>query len=73
MTAFWLPSVIHPYKREGLSPGNRMRWGGCFKFDLKKIAEKGYDTVIPMIFTDPEHQPDMSGWELRKVRHGERL
>ncbi|MEH2951739.1 glucose PTS transporter subunit IIA [Candidatus Merdisoma sp. JLR.KK011] len=43
------------------------------KFDLKKIAEKGYDTVIPMIFTDPEHQPDMSGWELRKVRHGERL
>ena len=43
------------------------------KFDLKKIAEKGYDTIIPMIFTDPEHQPDMSGWELRKVRHGERL
>lgn len=43
------------------------------EFDLKKIREKGYDTVIPMIFTDPDHQHDMSGWELRRVRRGERL
>lgn len=42
-------------------------------FDLKKISDKGYDTVIPMIFTDPEHQPDMSGWELRQINHGERM
>lgn len=54
--------------------GDKVKAGQLLiKFDLKKIAEKGYDTVIPMIFTDPEHQPDMSGWELRKIGHGERL
>ncbi len=29
--------------------------------------------VIPMIFTDPENRPDMSGWSLRNVQHGEAL
>lgn len=54
--------------------GDKVKAGQLLiKFDLKKITEKGYDTVIPMIFTDPEHQPDMSGWKLRKVGHGERL
>ena len=54
--------------------GDKVKAGQLLiEFDLKKIGEKGYDTVIPMIFTDPEHQPDMSGWELREVRHGERL
>lgn len=42
--------------------GDKVKAGQLLiRFDLKKIAEKGYDTVIPMIFTDPEHQPDMSG------------
>lgn len=54
--------------------GDKVKAGQLLiEFDLKKIEEKGYDTVIPMIFTDPDHQPDMSGWELRMVRHGERL
>lgn len=54
--------------------GDKVKAGQLLiEFDLKKIEEKGYDTVIPMIFTDPDHQPDMSGWELRTVRHGERL
>ena len=54
--------------------GDKVKAGQLLiRFDLKKIAEKGYDTVIPMIFTDPEHQPDMSGWELRRVGHGECL
>lgn len=54
--------------------GDKVKAGQLLiEFDLKKIKEKGYDTVIPMIFTDPDHQPDMSGWELRTVRHGERL
>jgi PTS system sucrose-specific IIC component len=54
--------------------GDKVKAGQLLiEFDLKKIGEKGYDTVIPMIFTDPDHQPDMSGWELREVRQGERL
>lgn len=54
--------------------GDKVKAGQLLiEFDLKKIGEKGYDKVIPMIFTDPDHQPDMSGWELREVRQGERL
>lgn len=42
-------------------------------FDLEKTKAEGYDMVIPMIFTDPENRPDMSGWSLRNVQHGETL
>ena len=42
-------------------------------FDLEKTKAEGYDMVIPMIFTDPENRPDMSGWSLRNVQHGEAL
>ena len=33
-------------------------------FELDKVKAAGYDTVIPMVFTDPDHQPDMSGLDI---------
>lgn len=31
----------------------------------------GLDTVIPMVFTDPEHSMDVSSLKIRRIRHGE--
>ncbi len=42
-------------------------------FELDKVKAAGYDTVIPMVFTDPDHQPDMSGLDIRHVEHGEKI
>ncbi len=42
-------------------------------FELDKVKAAGYDTVIPMVFTDPDHQPDMSGLDMRHVEHGEKI
>lgn len=40
-------------------------------FDLGQIKAAGYQTVIPLIFTDPDHAIDVSGLPLRQVKHGE--
>lgn len=40
-------------------------------FELDKIRAAGYDTVIPMVFTDADNQPDMSGLNFRHVKQGE--
>lgn len=40
-------------------------------FELDKISAEGYDTVIPMVFTDVDNQPDMSGLNIRHVKQGE--
>lgn len=40
-------------------------------FELDKIKEEGYDTVIPMVFTDPDKQIDVNGLAMRRVSHGE--
>lgn len=40
-------------------------------FELNKISAEGYDTVIPMVFTDVDNQPDMSGLNIRHVKQGE--
>lgn len=40
-------------------------------FELDKISAEGYDTVIPMVFTDADNQPDMSGLNIRHVKQGE--
>ena len=42
-------------------------------FELDKVKAAGYDTVIPMVFTEPDHQPDMSGLDMRHVEHGEKI
>lgn len=42
-------------------------------FELDQVKAAGYDTVIPMVFTDPDHQPDVSGISMRHVTHGEKL
>lgn len=40
-------------------------------FDLDKLREHGYDTVIPMIFTDQEHALDLNTVRYRTIRKGE--
>lgn len=40
-------------------------------FELDKVKAAGYDTVIPMVFTDPEQTVDMSGLNVRRVSHGD--
>lgn len=40
-------------------------------FDLDKLREHGYDTVIPMIFTDQEHVLDLNTINYRTIRKGE--
>lgn len=40
-------------------------------FELNKIRAAGYDTVIPMVFTDVDNQPDMSGLNIRHVKQGD--
>ncbi len=42
-------------------------------FELEKVKAAGYDTVIPMVFTDPDNQPDISGIRMRRVTHGEKI
>ena len=42
-------------------------------FELEKVKQAGYDTVIPMVFTDPDHQPDISKMKMRHVTHGEKI
>lgn len=42
-------------------------------FDMEKIQAAGYDTVIPLIFTDPGNQMDTSGIQMRSVKHGDRI
>lgn len=42
-------------------------------FELEKVKQAGYDTVIPMVFTDPDHQPDISKMKMRRVTHGEKI
>ncbi len=42
-------------------------------FELEKVKQAGYDTVIPMVFTDPDHQPDISRMKMRRVTHGEKI
>lgn len=42
-------------------------------FELNKIKAAGYDTVIPMVFTDVDNQPDMSGLNIRHVKQGEMI
>ena len=36
-------------------------------FELDKVKAAGYDTVIPVVFTDPDRQPDLSGLNMRRV------
>lgn len=42
-------------------------------FELEKVKQAGYDTVIPMVFTAPDHQPDISKMKMRRVTHGEKI
>ena len=42
-------------------------------FELEKVKQAGYDTVIPIVFTDPDHQPDISKMKMRRVTHGEKI
>ncbi len=42
-------------------------------FELEKVKQAGYDTVIPMVFTDPDHQPDISKMKMGRVTHGEKI
>ena len=42
-------------------------------FELEKVKQAGYDTVIPMVFTDPDRQPDISKMKMRRVTHGEKI
>ena len=42
-------------------------------FDMEKIQAAGYDTVIPLIFTDPGNQMDTRGIQMRSVKHGDRI
>ncbi len=38
------------------------------------LGEKaGYDTVIPLVFTDPDPQVDVSSLQMRHVTHGENI
>lgn len=42
-------------------------------FELDQVKKAGYDTVIPLVFTDPDHQIDVSGLQMRYVKHGEKV
>lgn len=42
-------------------------------FELDKVKAAGYDTVIPVVFTDPDRQPDLSGLNMRRVVCGEKI
>ena len=40
-------------------------------FELEQVKKAGYDTVIPLVFTDPDHQIDMDSLRMRYVKHGD--
>lgn len=42
-------------------------------FDLEKIKEEGYDTIIPMIFTNKNLTPDVQTFVYRYIHKGESL
>lgn len=42
-------------------------------FELEQVKKAGYDTVIPLIFTDPDHQIDVDCLQMRHVKHGEKV
>ncbi len=42
-------------------------------FELDQVKKAGYDTVIPLVFTDPDHQIDVSSLQMRHVKHGEKV
>lgn len=42
-------------------------------FELEQVKKAGYDTVIPLVFTDPDRQIDVSGLKMRRVKHGDRV
>lgn len=42
-------------------------------FELDQVKKAGYDTVIPLVFTDPDHQISVSSLKMRHVTHGDRI
>ena len=42
-------------------------------FELEQVKKAGYDTVIPLVFTDPDPQVDVSSLQMRHVTHGENI
>ena len=42
-------------------------------FELDQVKKAGYDTVIPLVFTDPDHQINVSSLKMRRVTHGDRV
>lgn len=42
-------------------------------FEPEQVKKAGYDTVIPLVFTDPEHQIDVSRLTMRRVKRGENV
>lgn len=42
-------------------------------FGLDQVKKAGYDTVIPLVFTDPDPQVDVSSLQMRHVTHGENI
>ena len=62
------------YFKAYVKEGDRVKAGDTLiTFDLEKIKAEGYDTVIPLVFTDPEKQPEIKQMEKRRVRQGEEL
>lgn len=42
-------------------------------FELDQVKKAGYDTVIPLVFTDPEHQINVESIKMRRVTRGENV
>lgn len=42
-------------------------------FELDQVKKAGYDAVIPLVFTDPDHQISVSSLKMRHVTHGDRI
>jgi len=54
--------------------GDKVKTGQLLvSFELDKIKAEGYDTVIPIVFTDSDHTADLSGISIRHVEHGEKV
>ncbi len=42
-------------------------------FELDQVKKAGYDTVIPLVFTDPEHQINVESIKMRRITRGENV
>jgi PTS system D-glucosamine-specific IIC component len=60
------------YFKAYVNPGDKIKKGELMlEYDLKKLQEIGYDTVVPIVITNSDHYKDISYTQNPKVRKGD--